>query len=107
MKTSKKLMLGTLFVAATIVWVAGPSLAANDSSHSPSPATNAHGSAPPPSGPKARVKVGNPGRLQGVKPIKIAPATVMPTPTGANNHENNAGCIQGGTGPSQEALCGN
>jgi len=106
MKTSKTLMLGTLFVAATSVWVAGSSLAANDSPHSPNPATNAPGSAPPASGPTAQVKVGKPGQLQGVKPIKTAPAAVIAAPTGANNHENNAGCIEGGTGPSQEALCG-
>lgn len=106
MKTSKTFMLGTLFVVATSAWVAGPSLAANDSSHSVSPTTNAPSSGTPPSGPKPKVALPA-GKLKGVKPIQFKPAQMIPTPTGANNHENNAGCIQGGTGPSQAALCGN
>ncbi len=104
MKPSKKFMLGTLFVAVISAWVAAPSLAANDTPHSPSPTIADHAAGAPAA--TAHV-VGKPGQLKGVKPIQLPPVAMKPIPSGANNHENNAGCIPGGTGPSQDALCGN
>src|SRR5277367_46066 len=104
MMTSKRFMLGTLLVAAT-TWVAGPSLAASNSSHSVSPATNASGSAPPPSGPKPQAVLPA-GKTKGVKPIKFAPATYKNVPTGIQSNSPLPQGPQNAIGPGSNTTPG-
>jgi hypothetical protein len=100
MKKSKTFMLATIFfLAVASVWGVSASQAETATAHTPSmTAPVPHPSAQSPHA--ATVQSKKPVRIA---PIKTKPAQILDVPGGSTH----PGCIEGGTGPSQPALCGN